>query len=412
VKLNIELALIIDKALQKQGYIRLKKVIDPDFSTFTEEELQMVESLELTNVSSLEGLQKLPNLKKLVITSPDFSKVSIDLELQDSNINTITDFSIINELKGLEELHIVNDISIFKLDISNLENLKRIRVINNPHLNEIVGLESKRKLEDIMIYGNAITTPFDIDTYIKNTRGAKRNILDVSMYISMVNKDLDVAKMLSTSFLVGDTTLRFAERIGFLDFAVLSPEHLEKMYVEMSKLFMKNSLYDKSDAEKVKYVYRYVKNRLTFDKEGLEERQREYDEYRRAHGTLPEFRRKKFASFHNSYVAYHLKKANCDGYVNLMRFMLNMLNVQSFNVHCRDRRSSILSENHSILRVKCDGEWFYCNPQYLPDNPKEVFLGKMEDLEPYFEFNIYEKLVNKGDSYGHNNAKDSEKRVK
>lgn len=412
MKLNIELALIIDKELQKNGYIRLKKVIDPDFSIFTEEELSMIESIELTKVSSLDGLQLLPNLKRLIIKSPDFSRVSMDLDLQDSNINTITDFSILNELTGLEELQIINDINISSLDISNLENLKRITVMNNPHLEEVIGLESKRKLEDIMIYGNAISTPFDINTYIKNTRGAKRNILDVSMYISMVNKDLGVANMLSTAFLVGDTTLRFAERIGFLDFAVLSPEHLQDMYLNLSRLFLKNSLYDKDDTEKVKYVYRYVKNRLTFDKEGLEEREREYREHLREHGTLPEFRRKKFASFHNSYVAYHLKKANCDGYVNLMRFMLTMLNVKSFNVHCRDRRSNILSQNHSILRVKCNDEWLYCNPQYLPDNPKEVFLGKIEDLEPNFEFNIYEKLVSKGESYGNDNAKNLEKRIK
>jgi len=209
MKLNIELALIIDKELQKNGYIRLKKVIDPDFSIFTEEELSMIESIELTKVSSLDGLQLLPNLKRLIIKSPDFSRISMDLDLQDSNINTITDFSILNELTGLEELQIINDINISSLDISNLENLKRITVMNNPHLEEVIGLESKRKLEDIMIYGNAISTPFDINTYIKNTRGAKRNILDVSMYISMVNKDLGVANMLSTAFLVGDTTKFF-----------------------------------------------------------------------------------------------------------------------------------------------------------------------------------------------------------
>ena len=128
MKLNIELALIIDKELQKNGYIRLKKVIDPDFSIFTEEELSMIESIELTKVSSLDGLQLLPNLKRLIIKSPDFSRISMDLDLQDSNINTITDFSILNELTGLEELQIINDINISSLDISNLENLKELQL--------------------------------------------------------------------------------------------------------------------------------------------------------------------------------------------------------------------------------------------------------------------------------------------
>ena len=115
---------------------------------------------------------------------------------------------------------------------------------------------------------------------------------------------------------------------------------------------------------------------------------------------LPTFRKKKFASFHNSYVAYHFKKANCDGYVNLMRFMLSMLGVKSFNVHCHDKRSKFLASNHSILRVECDNKWYYCNPKYTPEDPKEIFMGSIEDLEKYYDFNIYESLISKGENYG------------
>ena len=409
---GIEMSIILDKELRKLNGERDVKITLPDFCVFTDEELAKIEELELTKVSSLEGLDRLPNLKRLSIKSPDFSNVSIDLEIQDSYINTITDFNILKALHNLEELEIINDINITTLDLEGLDNLRKITVINNPNLVEIKHLEEKKKLEDIMIYGNALSMPFDIETYIDNTRGARRNILDVSMYISLVNQNIELSNALSIASLIGDTDLKFAERIGFLDFAILRPEHLEPMYLNMMKLFIKNNLYDKSEEEKVKYVYRYVKNRLTFDEEGLKEREKEYNEHLNSTGALPEFRKRKFASFHNSSVAYHTKKANCDGYVNLMRFMLTMLNVQSFNVHCRDRRSRVLAQNHSILRVNCDGSWHYCNPKYTEDNPKEVFMGTMEDLEQYFEFNIYEKLVSKGESYGNNNAKDINQAVR
>ena len=131
-----------------------------------------------------------------------------------------------------------------------------------------------------------------------------------------------------------------------------------------------------------------------------EEREKEYTNYMKEQKELPTFRRKKFASFHNSYVAYHFKKANCDGYVNLMRFMLSMLGVKSFNVHCHDKRSKFLASNHSILRVECDNKWYYCNPKYTPEDPKEMFMGSIEDLEKYYDFNIYESLISNGENYG------------
>lgn len=397
---SIELSLIIDEELRKKGIDRKIRSFDPGFCVFTYDELDKITSLELSRVSSLEGLELLPNLRKLIIKSPDFSNVSSDVDINDSNMNSIKDFSVISRLTKLEELQIINDINLSSLDITKLEELRNLTIVNNPNLKVIKGLEEKRNLQSVMLCGNALDFDFDIETYIKNTMGSRKNVLDVSLYISMVNKDINVANFLTMASIVGDTNIKFAERIGFLDFALLYPQNLQEMYYNFLRLFMKNSLYEKSDLDKIKYVYRYVKSRLSFDKEGLEEREKEYTNYMKEQKELPTFRKKKFASFHNSYVAYHFKKANCDGYVNLMRFMLSMLGVKSFNVHCHDKRSKFLASNHSILRVECDNKWYYCNPKYTPEDPKEIFMGSIEDLEKYYDFNIYESLISKGENYG------------
>ena len=83
---SIELSLIIDEELRKKGIDRKIRSFDPGFCVFTYDELDKITSLELSCVSSLEGLELLPNLRKLIIKSPDFSNVSSDVDINDSNI--------------------------------------------------------------------------------------------------------------------------------------------------------------------------------------------------------------------------------------------------------------------------------------------------------------------------------------
>ena len=66
---SIELSLIIDEELRKKGIDRKIRSFDPGFCVFTYDELDKITSLELSRVSSLEGLELLPNLRKLIIKS-------------------------------------------------------------------------------------------------------------------------------------------------------------------------------------------------------------------------------------------------------------------------------------------------------------------------------------------------------
>ena len=123
---SIELSLIIDEELRKKGIDRKIRSFDPGFCVFTYDELDKITSLELSRVSSLEGLELLPNLRKLIIKSPDFSNVSSDVDINDSNMNSIKDFSLISRLTKLEELQIINDINLSSLDITKLEELRNL----------------------------------------------------------------------------------------------------------------------------------------------------------------------------------------------------------------------------------------------------------------------------------------------
>ena len=64
--------------------------------------------------------------------------------------------------------------------------------------------------------------------------------------------------------------------------------------------------------------------------------------------------KKYMASLHSSYNLFHFKEGNCEGHVNLMSIMLNLVGIDSFIVHCKDKRFKNYNgdTNHAMIRVK------------------------------------------------------------
>lgn len=399
MKVGFDLAILIDEELKKMGYDRCLRPRHEGFTVFTEEELAVIEELTITNTYNIDDLILLPNLKKLTIKGiDDYDRIYYWEGLENSPlINHIEDFSVISKLVNLESLTISNDINIKTLDLTNLSNLRELKVTYNPSLRRIIGLEGLRRLKSVKMYGNGLHQEFDIDTYIKNTEYTNPNILDIKLYPGIVNGDPAKATLLATLFDDGDTYLKFAEKNGMkgIECNIIDLNNLAKMYKGIRGYFNRNGLFEEgiSEEEKVIKVFNYVINNVKFAEDGLKERASMYEDLIKEYGELPSLKRKKMAALHSSRRAYLEKKANCEGVVNLMSFMLGILDIESTTVHCLDiRGGTIDGTNHAMIRVRTSGKWKFYDPTIDRKNPFKYFMLDLDALlkSPYHRISRYQ----------------------
>ena len=79
-------------------------------------------------------------------------------------------------------------------------------------------------------------------------------------------------------------------------------------------------------------------------------------------------------------------------YTKLLR--LDMLKVENVNVHCSDKRlGGINGTNHSMLRVKVDGQWYYCDPTYDTKKPMRYFMLTKDEISEIHQLSSYENKI-------------------
>lgn len=388
--LSIDLSVIINKELISKGIRKGDlKSFDKEYTTFCDYELEAITELCITNCYDISELVLLPNLKKLHIKSADYNKLAPSIDYRESTvINHIYDFSVISELVGIEEIVIANDLYIKSLDVSKLSNLRKLILINNPNLEELIGLDGLLNLNEITMYGNNITKyghleSFDFDKYSTNTRYCVENTLDISMYLSIIKNSRGIAKHLADNQVAGKSFVRFAEKSGFLNCVCLSLSDLYDLFSKLDTYFNKVGAYNKTPYEKVELVYNYILNNTKFSKDLIVDRNIQYLADKEQYDEIPDKVRKLFNSFHSSYYAYRFKESNCEGRVNLIVFMLEMLGVHAHNVHCHDNRSDSVGSNHSVARVLLDGEYKYIDASLF-----ESFKDKEKKKEILSRFSV------------------------
>lgn len=383
VTFNYNMVLNLNKELEKQGIYRHASMFSKEFYQFRLEELSHIEELTIENATDLTNIQYLPNLKRVLIQSIEYTRFGEEVDLDSASFtNNIRDFRPLEEVKTLEELTIVNDINLETLDVSKLENLRNLKIINTPNLTTLKGLEGLQNLKNILIYGTSICSDFDIREYIKNTFEAEFNILDVNMYHSLVKKDESIPEYLSDAVTCGETKLCFAELVGLMEYAVIDVKAMAEMYKLSQFLFQLFGIDEKEDIEKIHIIYEYIVSNTEFDSAGLQDRNQKYHEYIEKYNTIPAFAKQHLAILHSSYSAFIRKKSNCEGIVNLMKFMCNMANIRTFNVHCIDIKNNVNNlPNHAMLRVLWQGNWYYIDPTIDPDHPEDFFMKTYEEIE-------------------------------
>ena len=156
------------------------------------------------------------------------------------------------------------------------------------------------------------------------------------------------------------------------------------------------------EEEKIEFVYRYVMNHVEFDQENLIRREKELNYYNHRYNEIPEFKKKKFAMIHSSYSALMMGKSNCEGSVNLMRFLLNLLHINSFNVHCIDLKNNVNDlNNHAMIRIYHKGNWYYCDPMMARNegdkNLSKYYMRTYDEMKQMnrYRFNAFEAQIQK-----------------
>ncbi len=157
---NINLAILIKKELEKEG---IEKDENLGFQQFKKEELEQIEDFNIINttVGKIDELEKLPNLRKLEISSANIrttwkSKlVTPDARYNyESKLSGIKDFSVIEKLEKLEFLQIDNEENLRKINTENLKNLVSLNLRDNPNLKEVKGLDFNEELSELNLEHN------------------------------------------------------------------------------------------------------------------------------------------------------------------------------------------------------------------------------------------------------------------
>ncbi|MDD2377328.1 MAG: hypothetical protein PHD10_03790 [Bacilli bacterium] len=392
VKVNYELAFLINQLLRENNSGRYMPSYSPEFCVFSNEELSQIKKLDLINFSNIGELVKLPDLKDLIINSVNLSNFTSVIPLeQNPYINHIKDFKPLSNLVQLESLKINNDIYLEELDITPLKNLRQLILTNNPNLKTIVGLDTLKRLEQVIIYGNDLEMNLDIQKYIENTIQSETNVIDISLYPQIVKKNPALGKYMVDCSVLGYTHLKFAEQVAFVDCAIIDVKSTKQMYDACNGIIRKNKVDKMNTLDKIGFAYNFVVKNVKFDNEGLYQRMLEYYKMKEKYNEIPSFIKKKFAMLHSSYTALMYHRSNCEGYVNLMKFMLSLVNVKSYDVHCIDPRyGEFERSNHAMIRIPYKGRWYYCDPTFEHNTKQNYFMLTKEQISKTHILNSYE----------------------
>ena len=350
---NYELGTCILHELIKRG---IRNSIFDYNGEFSEQELNMIDHLTLTGISNLMDIDKLPQLKTLNIYSYPSSNL---IEFDSSLINDIFDFSILANLNSLEELRIYNDNNIDFLNITNLKKLKVLDLFNNPNLTEIKGLDELKNPENVSLINNGFKTIGDTKKYITNTMDTAQNTLDINLFISLFGHE-EERKFLERQLRQALSNITFGEKTTFDDGKyIISYDQAKDMYFRALRI-LKYLEIKEVNLDTIKKIHEYVAFSIKYDTKGLNYRDRTYFNLSDKKSEKEKYILKRLKLMNTSYAALVNKKAVCEGYVNMMIFLLSIIGIEARMVNCSYEG---IEFNHAAIKFKFNGIWYYADPE-------------------------------------------------
>ena len=279
----------------------------------------------------------------------------------------IIDYSAINQFEELEMLVITDNQNIQELDISNLQKLHTLVLINNKNLTTLKGIENLKELNTVIIVENKIKTINNFKQFIENTRNTKILKLDVNMYHYINKSDIIESE---------NTNIGFAEKISVGQFYNLTLEMMQKLYEKGLEIIEKINAKDKYTI--ALEIYKYLVKTLTYDYENLEIRNQFMLE-----GNLISIYQNDYKDINSSYKALIEKKAVCEGYANAFKFLTNLREIEAENIVCFLNKTNTRFEyyNHTASRFRINQEWLYCDSQIEDQRELKYFGLTREQFE-------------------------------
>ena len=381
---NYELGVILDDYLINKK-IRTKNPFNSrKFYEFTLDELKAIDSLTITGISSLKDIDKLPNLEKLSILSKKNVRLPLDVDLKYSNdINHIDNFNVIEKLNKLKYLSICNDFFIEKLDVKKLTNLEQLILMDNKCLTNIYNIENLKKLNNVVIVGNNIKKINDWNKYILNTSKTKVNYLDSILMLDMFKNINKINRFLNSS-------INFSESIGVFNIAFIDKKNTLLMYKNALELY--NKLDKSNKYNYIRNLYYYTVKNITYDHENLKKRSDIYNKLMYTKGGVDFKYAKYLTSINSSAGALIKKKCVCEGYVQLIKFMLALFNIESDVIYCSDHNYSN-QYDHAAIKISYKNKWYYFDPEWEQRYNKDYFFKTQIDFSKTHKLNARERYV-------------------
>lgn len=317
-----------------------------------------IQELTINSTTPVDGIENLKNLKK----------VKIGRMFNDEyGFPGFIDYSSLAKLTSLQELYITENGNISSLDLSNLKSLTTLVLVFNSNLEEIIGLESLTNLKKLIIVGNRFRFIQDMNSFLKNTKNTKLNVLGIEFYHRSIGQPqlYNQYKML---FQTKQTNLMFAENTSVGGLYFYSPSMINNIYKKSLRIL--SSIIDGSmnEIQRIKSVYEYVVSHVQYDYDGLTKR----DDELYAHFFPKPFENdNKYREINTSYHAIQRKKAVCEGYSNMINLLLGIMGIRSETIICKLKKDNSDYLNHNANKVFINNDWYYCDAQ-KEDNPNKL----------------------------------------
>ena len=151
-----------------------------------------------------------------------------------------------------------------------------------------------------------------------------------------------------------------------------------------------------SDIEKTMAIYAYIVENIKYDYILLKREKELRDKGQK----IGKGESKILDGKQSSYNAFMKGEVVCEGYTNMMHYMLSTVGIESKTVSCigeRDNKEESFvdrGENHSVIRVKTGDDWYYYDPTWDAGKMelRNAFKTK-EEFEKNHTFTVLEEKI-------------------
>jgi len=370
ISFNYTLAKAIWASLEKQGLEPRKDAVGIISCRFSQEELDMVTSLQLTDVTSLKGISKLKNLKYLSVSCSQRTAYTPPENLR--AIESVDVFEI-EKLSNLEHLTIDNQPFLYGIDISRFPKLQTLTLTRNENLEEVIGLAENRTLYELTFYSqNNISSLPGLDKFIVENPNLSELRLDVLLYPSAIGYNPVTGKINQTALdrITNDFPYaKWSESI-LTKTIDINNYQMGKLHSSALEIVSKYCPKGCSDLVSVAAVDRWLAENVTYNHAALDSSFRGVSKGGIVYGPI--------GGANGAYDALIHKTCVCEGYTRAMQYMLALKGIKTANTHCisgkdkyhmseKPEPNSIRfytlpeSDFHSICRIERDSGCYYCD---------------------------------------------------